>query len=444
MKFILNGNELTIEEPIKVNTGSIANYDIEVEMDESWSGLSIVAKICQEKENIAYERAVIDRHVLIDIDKLERYTIGFIGYRIEDEEKVYQKSTNLKVIPYVRGAGEIETTEEQELPTPTEWEMYLQQVQDFINDANEIIDTANNLDIDANKIGNTTTVTITKQDESQKQVQILDGEDGQDYVITQEDYQAIADVVKSQIDFIDKNVNDLTYYTLTTQTGSKIDLEINSSTYQLKAKLYDKNNNLISTSSTIDLPIESMVVNASYSNGILTLTLQNGNSINVDISDIVSGLVKPEDLTDYVKNTDYATGSKAGVVKTNSANGVGTGSTGNIYATERTYAQYQNDSNNVFVGKGTLENVITGKGLVSNTDYATSSKAGVIKTSGDVGTQGNTTTGVISAATKTYEQYQSALNNLFIGKGTLENVLAAKIGDIESILEELDIGGGVQ
>ena len=40
--------------------------------------------------------------------------------------------------------------------------------------------------------------------------------------------------------FIDKNVNNLTYYTLATGTGSSIDLSINSSTYVVTATLKDQ------------------------------------------------------------------------------------------------------------------------------------------------------------------------------------------------------------
>ena len=46
----------------------------------------------------------------------------------------------------------------------------------------------------------------------------------------------------------------------------------------------------------IDLPLETMVMNASYANGTLTLTLQNGTTVPIDISSIVSGLV-PEGRT---------------------------------------------------------------------------------------------------------------------------------------------------
>lgn len=94
------------------------------------------------------------------------------------------------------------------------------------------------------------------------------------------------------------------------------------------------------------------------------------------------------DLTDYVKNTDYATSNKGGT--TRAGNGFNVNSSGVPYATVNTYSGYQNINNNSFIGKGTLENVITGKELVN----------------------------------KTY----------------VDDI----VGDIESILEELDIGGGVE
>lgn len=85
------------------------------------------------------------------------------------------------------------------------------------------------------------------------------------------------------------NKPDLTVYSLVTDTGNKISMSIDDE-YDLVVSLLDKNDNVLSTQD-IDLPIESMIVDATYANGILTLTLQNGNTVDVDISDIVSGLV---------------------------------------------------------------------------------------------------------------------------------------------------------
>lgn len=68
-------------------------------------------------------------------------------------------------------------------------------------------------------------------------------------------------------------------------------------------------------------------------------------------------------LNDKVGFTDYATSSTGGVIKVNMAgfnatNGV---PSANVY----NYTNYQNAGTNIFIGKGTLENVITGKDLTT-------------------------------------------------------------------------------
>lgn len=82
---------------------------------------------------------------------------------------------------------------------------------------------------------------------------------------------------------------DLSAYSLVTETGNRLSMSIDED-YDLVVRLLDKHDNVLSTQD-IDLPLESMIVNASYANGVLTLTLQNGQTVDVDISDIVSGLV---------------------------------------------------------------------------------------------------------------------------------------------------------
>ena len=95
--------------------------------------------------------------------------------------------------------------------------------------------------------------------------------------------------------FIDNTVSNLVNYTLSTGVGSKIQLSINTTNYIMTASLLNANDDVLSTQ-TIDFPLESMVINASYANGTLTLTLQNGQTLDIDISDIVDGLV-PESRT---------------------------------------------------------------------------------------------------------------------------------------------------
>lgn len=217
--------------------------------------------------------------------------------------------------------------------------------------------------------------------------------------------------------FITKDVNNLTYYTLKTSTGSLIDLEVNSSTYVVTLYLKDIDGNVISTDS-IDLPLESVVVSGSFdsTNKKIVLTLQNGNTVDIPVGDLVAGLQteitstnkiasdliddsnsgnkftnasekqawnnkydKPiagipasdlasgviPDLTNYVTKTDYATSSVGGVIKSSSSYGTNTRSDGTLASIEKTYEQYTSASSSMFVSKGTLENVITGKDLTT-------------------------------------------------------------------------------
>lgn len=182
--------------------------------------------------------------------------------------------------------------------------------------------------------------------------------------------------------------------------------------------------------------LASDLVDDSSSTNKFTTTNEK-NSWNAKY-DKPSGGIPSTDLADeYVKPTDYATTSKGGVIKTSSNVANEINNNGILIASNRSYEQYSNASNSMFVSKGTLENVITGKGLVSNADYATSSTGGVIKSNGNYATAVNSS-GVFYATTKSYSDYSNLTNGAFIGKGTLENVLNAVVGDISSALDSIN------
>lgn len=86
--------------------------------------------------------------------------------------------------------------------------------------------------------------------------------------------------------------------------GNRIELEMDSTNYVVTAKLYNKNNELISTSSPIDLPIESFVIGAEYTDKKIVVTLKNGSTIDVPIGDMVDGLVSSEELSAYADVED--------------------------------------------------------------------------------------------------------------------------------------------
>lgn len=77
-----------------------------------------------------------------------------------------------------------------------------------------------------------------------------------------------------------------------TKYGASISLSIDSSTYVVTAQLKDQDGNNLGNAQTIDLPLESVVVNGTYDNTTkkVILTLQNGSTIEFSVADLVSGL----------------------------------------------------------------------------------------------------------------------------------------------------------
>lgn len=90
--------------------------------------------------------------------------------------------------------------------------------------------------------------------------------------------------------------------------AASLRMTIDSSTYVVTAQLYNKDGDALGNAQTIDLPLESTVVSGSYDNQTksLILTLVSGDTVTIPIGDLITGLIS---------DTDYATTSKAGIVK---------------------------------------------------------------------------------------------------------------------------------
>lgn len=303
--------------------------------------------------------------------------LGVVAFLVENEEEI--KRYNPSPAYFDTWKGSLKEAENSEPITPSDKEQIEQQL---LNISSQM----DNIDIEASKEEHTTTITITRKDGTSYDVEVLDGEQGPQGEPGQPG--AIKMVIVETLP----------------ETGS-------SDTLYFVPK---------EDAETSDIYDEYAWVNNAWE--------------RLGEKQIVV------DLTDYVKNTDYASASKGGVIKYGYGAYV-SGSNGYIMCPVRTYTQYQTDNDQNFIGKGTLENVIAGKGLVSNTDYATDSVGGVIKT--DWGTGTYMSNGKIQARVADYATYNTLGNGTFIGKGTLENVLTARIGDIQTLLDNLNTGSGV-
>ena len=134
MKFILNKDTLKIKDAKIINSGSENYYEADVEYDESWENLIIEAKIVKKGHEVGIPRAVINNKIFIDVKDDCRYCIGFVGYIIKDGIMVYQISSNLQPLTPEMGAGQIKTSTPA-LPTPTEWEVYIAQIEEMLKNA---------------------------------------------------------------------------------------------------------------------------------------------------------------------------------------------------------------------------------------------------------------------------------------------------------------------
>lgn len=78
----------------------------------------------------------------------------------------------------------------------------------------------------------------------------------------------------------------------TTKYAAALNLSVDNTTYVVTAQLKDQDGANLGTAQTIDLPLESVVVNGSYdsTNKKIVLTLQSGSTIDIPVADLVSGL----------------------------------------------------------------------------------------------------------------------------------------------------------
>lgn len=116
-------------------------------------------------------------------------------------------------------------------------------INNIITILNEEIEKVENLNITAEKSGNITTLTLTDKNGTKKEIEIYDGKngkdgkDGEDYIITQQDYQIIANIVEQDLNIYPQLIqelqeenqrlrNDLEASTLTVSAiGETIELE---------------------------------------------------------------------------------------------------------------------------------------------------------------------------------------------------------------------------
>lgn len=313
MKINVTENKVSIKEEQILNENEYNIHKIQFDFSSEYTD-DLVKVALFSIDNHTYKKIISNNECDIPPEVLTQrgYSIlGVYAYKTEQDTLVLRYSPSPTKISVYDGSYKADA-ENSEPITPSEIEQYQQilqnSLQQFQNQYNVLVEETEG-DIQA------------IEDELQRKVDegYFDGEDGYtpqkgvDY-FTQEDIEEIeGDILnevytKSETDtllegkadttdipdvssFITKDVNNLTNYTLKTNTGSLIDLEINDTTYVVTLKLKNQDGTVISTD-TIDLPLESVVVSGRYDNTTkkVILTLENGSEVDFSVADLVAGL----------------------------------------------------------------------------------------------------------------------------------------------------------
>ena len=163
--------------------------------------------------------------------------------------------------------------------------------------------------------------------------------------------------------FITNSVDDLTNYYKKTETYTKTEVDNKvSSVYRYKG----------SVATFGDLPSTGQVIGDVYnvesdgSNYAWNGTTWDKLGGEIDLSDYYTKTQTDILLTGKVGINDYPTLERAGVIKIISSLATEISSSGALMSAEKSYSVYNTVlTPNAFISKGTLENVITGKGLTT-------------------------------------------------------------------------------
>lgn len=185
------------------------------------------------------------------------------------------------------------------------------------------------------------------------------------------------------------STNDYTTTEKNKLAGIASGAEVNQNAFG-KIKVGNSTANAMEKQATLELVGGTGVTVAKDTTSGIKLTFSSDGQANVIESIKVNGTAQTitskavditvptatSDLTNdsnYITSTDYATSSTSGVIRTSNGFQVST-STGTVSANTYTYSNYISSGvvNGIFISKGTLENVITGKNLETANNKVTS------------------------------------------------------------------------
>ena len=140
MKISIHGDKAKIIEGKDdiINSGGIDYYEVGVEFDETWNDLTKYAILVKKYDSTTKRINIIDNKFYINTKNSGMHYIGFLGFKLNEKgEKIYQIPTNLVSKRLIQSAGSFDE-EESDVPTASEWELYINQIQEIVNFYNKL------------------------------------------------------------------------------------------------------------------------------------------------------------------------------------------------------------------------------------------------------------------------------------------------------------------
>ena len=173
MLFKVSKNNITVLRPEVVNEGEYNVSPCEFNFDSIYSGLVKKAVFTNYLVEGSYEVPILNNECIIPSEVLAKngdITLGVYAYEVQGTELKLRYSPTPVHIEVNKGSF-IEGTVSPEEITPSQFEQYMQAMEDGLEEVEHV-------DINAEKSGSVATVTITNRQNVTKSVQIKDGSKG--------------------------------------------------------------------------------------------------------------------------------------------------------------------------------------------------------------------------------------------------------------------------
>ena len=339
MKASVTKDKVSIIEKDIVHAGEYNINHIEFEFSAEYTADLVKNAVFSIKDNV-YQTSIINDQCDIPAEILSDFgevVFGVYAYKVNDDQLELRYSPFPARFTIISGSYD-PTAEESEEITPSQFEQYMQALNDGLNKVEESIKKMDEATSSATQLVDKIEQKLENGDfigpEGPQGPQGGPGKDG----VNGQDGIGITTITSGQSTIEEDK-------TITPVTVQKTDGSSQSFKVEAKNGLDGQNG-------------KDGKDGVNGQDGLTPTIGENGNWFlgDTDTGKPSRGEVGPSpDLSNYVKNTDYATNNKTGVINGN-INGFQVSSSGNPYAKEYTAEEYDNVGNKDFIGKGTLEN----------------------------------------------------------------------------------------